>query len=287
MKLVTRIFRRTDWYVTSVFGKRKNPITGKEETHNGTDYGTNGQKWPQYALENGTVLSAGKDSTGALFAWVRFPRIGMDILYYHLDKLFVSTGQAVTKDTIIGNTGTTGNSTGIHLHLAMRKIGSTAYLDPHAYVYVEESASPAPSIGKGSVVNFLGGHHYISAAALQPTGNILPAGTAEITAISSGARHPYHLVGKTAKGLHGWVDWETIKELSTPPAIQKGDVVQFLGGPHFASADAAVVSSNMRTAGRAKVTAISPGKAHPYHVVGEPGGGSNVYGWVDADKVKK
>jgi len=46
------------------------------------------------------------------------------------------------------------------------------------------------------------------------------------------------------------------------------------------------VSSNTRTAGRAKVTAISQGKKHPYHVVGEPGG-SNVYGWVDADKVKK
>jgi len=108
------------------------------------------------------VLSAGKDSTGALFAWVRFPRIERDLLYYHLDKLFVSAGQAVTKDTVIGNTGTTGNSTGIHLHLAMRKSGSTAYLDPHAYVYVEESAA---SIGKGSIVNFLGGYHYGSAAA--------------------------------------------------------------------------------------------------------------------------
>ena len=153
MKLASRIFRRTDWYVTSPFGMRKHPVTGENKMHNGTDYGTYGQKWPQYALENGTVLSAGKDSTGAIFAWVRYPRLGIEVLYYHLDALYVKAGQAVSKDTVIGNTGTTGVSTGIHLHLGMRKSGTTANLDPHAYDYTEASVNPAPAPALGKNVD--------------------------------------------------------------------------------------------------------------------------------------
>lgn len=143
MKLATRIFRRNDWYVTSPFGYRKDPITGETAYHSGCDYGTHVQKWPQYALEDGVVLSAGKDSSGAIFAWVRYPRLGIDLLHYHLDSLCVRSGQAVNASTIIGYTGTTGRSTGIHLHLGKRKSGYTAYEDAHAYDY-QEYVAPAP-----------------------------------------------------------------------------------------------------------------------------------------------
>lgn len=146
MKLATRIFRRTDWYVTSGFGWRRDPISGANTMHSGCDYGVYNQKWPQYALENGVVLSAGVDVGGALFAWVRYPRLGKDLLHYHLDSVNVRAGQGVTANTIIGNTGTTGYSTGIHLHLGMRTIGSTAYEDPHTYEY-NEAVVPQPVVG--------------------------------------------------------------------------------------------------------------------------------------------
>ncbi len=150
MKLASRIFRRDDWYVTSPFGYRdavydsKGNKVSSAGTHNGCDYGTRGQKWTQYALEDGIVLSAGRDNQGAIFAWIRYPRIGIELLHYHLDSVLVKTGQAVTKNTIIGYTGTTGPSTGIHLHLGMRKIGSTKYYDPHSYDYSEYVAPVTP-----------------------------------------------------------------------------------------------------------------------------------------------
>lgn len=139
MKLATRIFRRSDWYVTSPFGTRKDPITKKNAFHNGCDYGTSGNKWPQYALEKGTVEEAGKDSSGAIYAWIKYPRLGFSLLHYHLDKVFVKKGQSVTENTVIGNTGATGKSTGVHLHLGKRAIGSKTYDDPHAYDYKEET----------------------------------------------------------------------------------------------------------------------------------------------------
>lgn len=67
--------------------------------------------------------------------------------------------------------------------------------------------------------------------------------------------------------------------------IVKGDTVQFAGGPHYTSANA-TNSSGSPKAGPAKVTAISKGSKHPYHVV-HTNGQSSVYGWVDADKVSK
>lgn len=67
--------------------------------------------------------------------------------------------------------------------------------------------------------------------------------------------------------------------------IKVGDVVQFAGGPHYKSA-AASTSSGSPKAGPAKVTAISKGSKHPYHIV-HTTSASTVYGWVDADKVSK
>lgn len=67
--------------------------------------------------------------------------------------------------------------------------------------------------------------------------------------------------------------------------ICKGDTVQFTGGPHYTSANATRSSGNPK-AGPAKVTAISKGTKHPYHVI-HTNGQSSVYGWVDADKINK
>ena len=141
MKLAERIFKRKDWYVTSNFGYRDpiNTSAGVTGTfHNGCDYGTKGEKWKQYALEEGTVLSAGIDSYGGKYAWVKYPRLNIQLLHYHLDTVNVKTGQSVNSNTVIGTTGMSGMATGIHLHLGMKYLNNNSYVDPHNYDYKEE-----------------------------------------------------------------------------------------------------------------------------------------------------
>ena len=66
--------------------------------------------------------------------------------------------------------------------------------------------------------------------------------------------------------------------------IKVGDVVEFTGSKHHVSATATSASSCKP--GKAKVTAIAKGKAHPYHLIAVSGGGSTVYGWTDAADIK-
>lgn len=138
MKLASKIFNRNDWYVTSPFGTRtpiqtKNGIT--TSFHNGCDYGTNREKWEQYALENGKVLSCGVAVDGAKYIWINYPRINKKILHYHLDSICVKTGQDVYDGLLLGYTGSTGMATGIHLHLGMKSSDGETYEDPHSYDY--------------------------------------------------------------------------------------------------------------------------------------------------------
>ena len=146
MKLAKRIFRDGEYYITSKFGKRDVISTSAGNTssfHNGVDYGTNSKKIPQYALEDGKVISCGTDSAEygyAKFVWVEYPRLGFKLLHYHLDEIKVKKGQKVTKDTILGTTGKTGKATGIHLHLGMKYLDKNEYVDPELYDYKEPNS---------------------------------------------------------------------------------------------------------------------------------------------------
>lgn len=148
MKLATRTFRKNrglesnQYYVTSPFGWRKDPKTGVSKGHNGCDYGTHANKWPQYALEEGIVENVYLDNYGAKCIRIRYPRIGIRLTYAHLDSISVRKGQAVNSNTIIGYTGTTGYSTGIHLHLGVQKIGSSLWIDPESIDYQEPTSKP-------------------------------------------------------------------------------------------------------------------------------------------------
>lgn len=221
MKLATRIFRRSDWYVTSPFGNRKDPITGAQLFHSGCDYGTHATKWPQYALEDGVVESAGKDGSGGIFAWVKYPRLGFRLLHYHLDSVKVVTGQTVNKDTLIGYTGTTGRSTGIHLHLGMRMIGNSTYVNPHSYDYVEASA-PAPSnyFGKGTRV-VLNGRLYRNSAG-EGAGAYVTNRITNITRVAEGTKCPYNTTGDL-----GWMEASAVTLYTEPVdnSIKVGDIV--------------------------------------------------------------
>ena len=122
------IFGGAEHYITSPYGKRSVINTAAGQTasfHRGTDYGTNGKKLPQYAIEDGTVLSCGTASDGAKYVWVKYPRIGKKFLHYHLDSIAVKSGQAVKKGTLLGKTGKTGKATGVHLHLGIKDLQHT------------------------------------------------------------------------------------------------------------------------------------------------------------------
>lgn len=154
MKLATRTFRKDrgtgpdQYYITSPFGWRHDPKTGEWKGHNGCDYGTHGQKWPQYALEDGVVENVYQDDYGANCVRIAYPRIGIRLTYAHLDRICVQKGQSVNKDTILGYTGTTGYSTGIHLHLGVQAIGDWKWIDPETIDYQEGPSPTPPDPGK-------------------------------------------------------------------------------------------------------------------------------------------
>lgn len=154
MKLATRIFNRKrcesasgnpdDYYLTSPFGERIDPITGKKTYHNGCDYGTHGNKWSQYALEDGYVENVFVDQYGAKDIWIRYDRLGYRCLHGHLDSFNVKKGQNVTHETILGYTGKSGKATGVHLHLGVKYIGKDNWVDPESIDY-QETPQPTPT----------------------------------------------------------------------------------------------------------------------------------------------
>ena len=94
--------------------------------------------------------------------------------------------------------------------------------------------------------------------------------------------------------LHGAIAKEVnrrLGETAEPAApttqlgsLKVGDVVEFIGSRHYASAGAGTGPSCKP--GKAKITAIADGKPHPFHLRAVTGGGSTVYGWVDAANIK-
>lgn len=77
---------------------------------------------------------------------------------------------------------------------------------------------------------------------------------------------------------------ETVEKPGAAAALEIGTVVNFTGSRHYISANSGTGSKC--APGTAKITATKPGAAHPYHLVKVSGGGSTVYGWVDAADIE-
>ena len=103
-------------YLTSYFGYRRDPVTGRLGIfHEGLDVaaltGT-----PVRATADGTVTIARRNGTYGLFVEVKHGSYGYRTRYAHNSKILVSVGQQVKKGDIIAHVGSTGKSTGPHLH---------------------------------------------------------------------------------------------------------------------------------------------------------------------------
>lgn len=118
-------------YLTSSFGYRD----FDHKFHKGIDLGTNGEILPVYAAESGTVIKAEYDNLAGNWVLIDHGN-GLTTKYMHFSHTFVKEGQEVTKGQQIGLTGTTGRSTGIHLHFQVEENGVA--VDPTTYLSTEE-----------------------------------------------------------------------------------------------------------------------------------------------------
>lgn len=108
--------------ITSPFGYRTDPITGQQAFHSGIDFGASCGT-PIHAAGTGVVLSAAPDD-GYGNATVINHGGGLATLYGHQSAFAVSAGQSVTQGQVIGYVGSTGKSTGCHLHFEVRVNGN-------------------------------------------------------------------------------------------------------------------------------------------------------------------
>ena len=109
--------------ITSLFGFRIHPISGDQRFHAGTDIGA-AQGTPVLAAQDGVVTSADYAGGYGLMVVLRHQTDGtqLESRYAHLSEIFVESGKPVKKGDVVGLVGSTGNSTGPHLHFEMHQL---------------------------------------------------------------------------------------------------------------------------------------------------------------------
>ena len=104
--------------ITSRFGWRTHPLTGNRRFHSGLDIGAPSGS-PVVATGAGTVISAGWNGGYGKAVIIQHSDT-QQTLYGHLSEVSVQPGQTIAQGTVIGLVGSTGNSTGPHLHFESR-----------------------------------------------------------------------------------------------------------------------------------------------------------------------
>jgi len=116
--------------ITSPFGYRTSPTSGASTYHQGVDLDT-GTGWPVWASRAGVVIFSGWGSAAGNYVTIDH-QDGFRSIYMHLNSRSVSAGQIVSAGQQIGTTGSTGVSTGDHLHFGISYNG--VYVNPCNYV---------------------------------------------------------------------------------------------------------------------------------------------------------
>ena len=121
----------TGYTLTSPFGMRKHPVLGYVRMHNGIDMACPSGT-PIYAARAGKVTAASYQAGGA-GNYVSINHLdGFSSIYMHMTHYVVSVGQTVAQGQLIGYVGSTGISTGPHLHFGISYAGT--YVNPMAYI---------------------------------------------------------------------------------------------------------------------------------------------------------
>ena len=118
-------------YITSAYGVREHPIQGVIKQHTGIDIGNAGFGAPVIAAADGIVTMAGYYGGYGNCVIINHGN-GISTLYGHGQKILTEVGKEVKKGDLILEVGSTGNSTGPHLHFEVRINGSC--VDPMPYL---------------------------------------------------------------------------------------------------------------------------------------------------------
>lgn len=135
-----------DWplralHPSSPFGYRRDPFNGRYKFHSGIDLAAP-LKTTVYAAAPGVVVFAGKNGGWGNYVVIEHPN-GIRTHYAHLDHFFVSAGTVLDSRSPIGGVGSTGRSTGPHLHFGISIRGR--YVDPTLFTRV--AIDPEGNIG--------------------------------------------------------------------------------------------------------------------------------------------
>jgi murein DD-endopeptidase MepM/ murein hydrolase activator NlpD len=117
--------------VASGFGQRLHPILGYYRMHSGLDIG-GAQGQPIWAANEGIVIMAGWNGGYGNTVVIQHGDSSVTTLYAHMSGFATSVGDYVTSGQVIGYVGSTGLSTGPHLHFEVRINGSA--VDPMPYL---------------------------------------------------------------------------------------------------------------------------------------------------------
>ncbi|MFW5931977.1 MAG: peptidoglycan DD-metalloendopeptidase family protein [Desulfohalobiaceae bacterium] len=124
-----------EFWISGEYGRRSNPYTSKKEFHSALDIAAE-WKTPLIAPAKGTVSKVGKNHV-----WGNYVRLdhgnGIRTAYGHLHSVKVEEGQEVQRRDVLGLMGSTGRSTGTHVHYKVLKDGD--HVDPKKYVLDWES----------------------------------------------------------------------------------------------------------------------------------------------------
>ena len=116
--------------VTSPYGTRMHPIFGTAIMHNGIDLKANYED--VHAVLDGIITEAGWDSKGG-GNYIKIKHFNrFETSYLHLSEIYYKVGEKVRAGFIIGKSGNTGNSTGPHLHFAVKEFGQS--INPYHFL---------------------------------------------------------------------------------------------------------------------------------------------------------
>lgn len=118
--------------VSSPYGIRINPISGEQSMHEGVDIAADTGTEIVAALD-GEITYVGDSPTFGIFVFYQCGEY--QITCAHMSKASVSIGETVSKGQVIGLVGSTGNSTGPHLHFEISMAGET--VDPRDYITLQ------------------------------------------------------------------------------------------------------------------------------------------------------
>lgn len=150
--------------ISSVFGWRLDPFSGDARFHSGTDIGAP-QGTPVVAAASGEVAYADFAGGYGLMVILRHEENTQESRYGHLSEIFVRSGEQVEQGTVIGRVGSTGRSTGPHLHFEWRHLTADGWVTVDAGTHLEYSlaqfiralqvAQASPKLGLENQVRIL------------------------------------------------------------------------------------------------------------------------------------